>query len=92
MPTPARDEVATRVTDKLVAVSDEPVLAKQEASNLKIDLGMTAALIQAMAVPYSKISQSYDGGIKVTMVDAGKCVKVKDSIDLVFKRAQGNSS
>jgi len=89
MPTPTRKEVRDQVVEKIKAITDEDNLAENEDSDLQLDLGMGATLKKAMAVPYTKISTKYDNGITVTMSDAGKCQTVKDSIELVFKRAQG---
>jgi hypothetical protein len=86
---PNREEIKVRVIDKIKAVTDEDNLAENEMSDLKSDLGMGATLKKAMSVPYTKIAISYSTGISITMADAGKCKTVKDSIDLVHKRANG---
>lgn len=89
---PTRDEIKPQVIAKLNAVTDpKPLLTltTDESLNLFDELGMTATLKKAMGVPYTKISSKYDGGLGVSMSDAGKCETLKDSIELVFKRANG---
>lgn len=87
---PTRDEIKPKVIGKLKAITDEDDLVENEKSDLQRDLGMGPTLKKAMAVPYTKIAKSYKGGIGVSMGDAGDCKTVKDSIDLVFNRANGN--
>ena len=89
MPIPTRDLVGSQVKAVIGSTCGDPVAAQNESSNLELDLGMSAPVKTAMAVPYSKISQGYDNGIPVTPTDAGKCTTVGDAIDLVYKRAQG---
>lgn len=86
---PTRDEIKPRVIDKIKAITEEDDLAEKEESDLQRDLGMGATLKKAMAVPYTKIAKSYPTGIGVSMGDAGDCKTVKDSIELVLKRANG---
>lgn len=85
-----REEIKPLVIVKLKAITDMDDLAEIESSDLKRDLGMTSLLIQAMSRPYSKIACSYPSGVRITISDASKCETVKDSIDLVLKRAKGN--
>src|ERR1035438_6347988 len=91
MASPTRDEIKPLVVAKLKATTDEDVLVDDETSELKRDLGMTSLLVQAMSVPYTKISLRYPAGIAVTVKAAGKCETVKDSIDLVYKCANGGA-
>jgi hypothetical protein len=86
---PTREEIKPRVIDKIKAVTDEDNLVENEGSDLQRDLGMGATLKKAMAVPYTKIAKSYPNGIRVSMSDAAACKTVKDSIDLVYKRSNG---
>ncbi len=84
-----RDEIKPRVIGKIKSITDEDALAENEKSDLRRDLGMGATLKKAMAVPYTKIAKSYPTGICVSMGDAADCETVKDSIELVLKRANG---
>lgn len=86
---PSRDEIKPLVIEKIQAVTEEDALAQNEASRLWEDLGMSATVRKAMGLPYTKITRRYAGGIPVSMTDAGDCKTVADSIDLVFKRANG---
>lgn len=88
---PTREAIKPRVIEKIKAVTDEDDLVENEESDLQRDLGMGATLKKAMAVPYTKITKSYPTGIGVSMGDAGDCKTVKDSIELVLKRANGEN-
>lgn len=91
MANPAREVIKPLVVAKLKDVTDEDLSVDEERSELQRDLGMTLLLVQAMSVPYTKISLRYAAGIEVTVQAAGKCKTVKDSIDLVYKCANGGS-
>lgn len=88
---PTRDEIKPLVIEKIQVVTEEDELAKIETSNLWDDLGMGPTVKKAMGLPYTKISQKYPGGLDVSMTDAGACTTVGDSIDLVFKRSNGQN-
>ncbi len=86
---PNREEIKPRVMSKIKAITDEDDLVENEKSDLQRDLGMSAMLKKAMAVPYTKIAKDYPSGIRVTMSDAGDCKTVGDSVDLVLNRSNG---
>jgi hypothetical protein len=88
----SRDVIKPQVIKCIQAVTSEPALAENESSDLTRDLGMSQMVKEAMAVPYTKIAKSYPNGIEVTQSDAGGCKTVKDSIDLVHKRANGDKT
>ena len=87
---PSRDEIKPLVIEKIEAVV-EPDFKVKEDHDLFVDLGMGATVKKAMGVPYTKISKKFEKGLTVSMMDAGKCRTVKNSIDLVHKRANGDS-
>jgi len=86
---PTRDEIKPKVIAKIKAISDAVDLVEDEKSKLWNDLGMGPVVKAAMSLPYSKIAQKYPGGIVVSQAAAAKCETVKDSIDLVFNRSNG---
>jgi hypothetical protein len=86
---PTRDEIKPKVITKIKTISDAGDLAEDEKSHLWNDLGMGPVVKAAMSLPYSKISKKYPNGIVVSQAAAAKCETVKDSIDLVFNRANG---
>jgi hypothetical protein len=88
---PTRDEIKPKVIKVLSAVTQMPpkVLSDNEPYRLFQDLGMGPTLRQALAVPYTKISRQYPGGLPISMKEAGDLKTVKESIDLVEKRANG---
>jgi hypothetical protein len=88
---PTRDEIAPQVITILQSVTLEDDLAQIETSNLKDDLGISPSVKTLLSVPYTKVSRTYPLGIDVTMTPTGNCKTVKDSIDLVFRRSNGNT-
>jgi hypothetical protein len=60
-----------------------------ESDSLEGDLGMTVTVRRAMALSYNGILSSYGASRPVTMKDTGDLETVKESIDLVTKRANG---
>ncbi|MGZ3461236.1 MAG: hypothetical protein ACXU86_22330 [Archangium sp.] len=56
---------------------------------LEKDLGMTATVRRAMALPYNGIIANYAQGVRISMDEAGGLITVKDSIELVTNRANG---
>jgi hypothetical protein len=88
---PTRKEIKQRVIEKIAAVIDEPVSAVSETDKLWEKFGMGPTVRRAMALPYSKIALSYEGGRAVSQADAEKQQTVKTSIDLVTSRAQGKA-
>jgi hypothetical protein len=87
----SRDEIKPQVIKCIQAVTSEPALAENENSDLSRDLGMSPKVKECMGVSYTKIAKSYTTGNEVTQSDAGGCKTVKDSIDLVHKRANGDN-
>jgi len=88
---PSRDDIKVQVIARIASVVHCPANQIAETNYLWQDLGMGPTVRQAMGMPYTKISQSYKGGLVVSMSDAGKCNTVKDSIDLVTQRANGRN-
>lgn len=88
---PSRSEIKQKVVGLLAAVSRKPHEAEVETSNLEKDLELTSKIKSVLADPYTKISLEYPSGIRVTMKNSGDCKTVKDVIDLVHKRANGEA-
>ncbi len=81
----SRGTIAPLVIAKIDAVA-EPGRPIKETDRLLEDLGMTAGIRRAMALPFTKISKRF-GGKLVRMSKSKKLKKVKDAIDLVHKKA-----
>lgn len=81
----SREEIARRVIKKLENFA-EPDAEITEETRLEEDLGMTRTLRSAMALPYSKISRTF-GGKPIRIAEAGDLSDVKETIDLVHRRA-----
>lgn len=86
---PTRDEVKPQVLAALRAATGKTVV--REPQTLWENLGMGPAARKAMAIPYTKLSTQYANGIAVSITAAGKLKTVKDSIDLVERRANGRT-
>ncbi len=86
---PSRDEIKPLVVGKIAAMAHVAPSSISEPDSLEDDLGMTATVRRAMALPYNGIVATYPGGRSITMEEAGKLETVKESIDLVAKRANG---
>ena len=86
---PSRDEIAPRVLEKIGAMAHVSPSKVTENLSLEKDLGMTATVRRAMALPYNGIIGGYAEGVRISMDEAGGLMTVKDSIDLVTKRANG---
>jgi hypothetical protein len=80
-----RPTIKAEVIAKLTATV-EPANDITEGMDLADDLGMAGLYRRAMAMPYSKIATRY-GGKPVKLQEAQDLVTVKESIDLVHKRA-----
>jgi hypothetical protein len=87
-----KEEVAPLVIGKIANVIDKPDEFIEANHRLWEDLGMGPTLRKAMGVPFTKISKDRYNGLRVSMNDAGKCKKVQDCIDLVWKRAEGRKN
>lgn len=90
-----RKEIAARIFRKLWDLL-KPQLSynlDDETSwrdiNLSRDLFITDQLKEALSLPYSKISTSYEGGIPVSIDDADKVKTMADLVDLLYDRARG---
>ena len=86
---PSRDEIATRVLEKLGAMAHVSPSQVTENLSLEKDLGMTTTVRRAMALPYNGIIGRYAEGVRISMDEAGALKTVKDSIDLITNRANG---
>lgn len=82
-----REEIKAKVIAKLQAVSDHRPI--DDPDKLRDDLGMTAPLIEGMATPYDKIAQQYPGAKRVRLSDTRGNKTVKDAVDIVHMRANG---
>jgi len=86
---PTRDEIKQPVIAKIAAVAHVAVSRVVESASLEEDLGMTTTVRRAMALPYNGVLADHGGGASITMDEAGKLETVKESIDLVAKKANG---
>jgi len=64
----------------------DPDNSEDEKKILLDDLGMGPTFRRGMALPYTLISRRYDGAA-ITQSEAQDLRTVKDSVDLVYKRA-----
>jgi len=88
--------MATREEVKPLVVSKIRVVAHRsqdppETAKLFDDLGMGPTVRKAMALPYSRIATSF-GGLPVSQAAAGALKTVKESIELVLKKANARES
>jgi len=89
---PTRAEIKPKVVGKFAAIAHKPVSAIAESDDLEVDLGMSTTIRRAMVLPYNGIINEYEGGVSLTMDETGDLETVKESIDLVTKRANGDDS
>jgi hypothetical protein len=86
------DQIQPQVVSALADASGQ-LLDPSDPNTLNLmlwqDLGMGPAKLQLMAIPYTKISMSYSGGLPVGPTAAGNLETVGDSVTLVTRRAQG---
>jgi hypothetical protein len=87
---PSRDVIKVQVVAKLAAVSHIPADKIKEKHRLEVDLGMGPTVRKAMALPYNGIIDDYPSGELISMSAAGDLETVKESIDLVHARANGD--
>jgi hypothetical protein len=81
-----RHTIKKKVVRILSAVSNKPKSKIREKDSLKKQLLLSSAMIKALAAPYTEVSKSH-GGKRITISEAGKLETVKESIDLVHKKA-----
>jgi hypothetical protein len=60
-----------------------------DAKDLFFDLGLGENIQQGLAIAYTQISIDYQGGLPVSQTSARACETVKDAVDLVHARANG---
>jgi hypothetical protein len=85
---PSRSEIKPQVVAKIAGMAHLPPAKVAESHALEDDLGMTATVRRAMALPYNRIVEAYSGR-RVTMDEAGGLETVRESIDLVTAKANG---
>ena len=82
----SRATIKSKVVRILSAVSNKPASKIQETDSLKNKLLLSAAMIKALAHPYTQVSR-FHGGKRITISEAAKLKTVGKSIDLVHERA-----
>ena len=87
---PTRADIKPDVIHVLAAVAWVDESSIKEPSKLFEDLGLGPLVRKALSVPFSEISRQYESGKNVSQAAAGKLKTVKESIDLVLKRAKGD--
>jgi hypothetical protein len=93
-PNPARAEIKPQVDHVLNAAcahagnptQPEPI---DDKKSLEDDLLLGPTTKAALAVAYTAITLQYQGGVPVSISDAGGCDTVGNAVDLVQKRASG---
>jgi hypothetical protein len=92
---PTKQDIAPKVIEILTDTARHfgtiPNGGVKQTHSLSGDLNLSPIIIKALAVPYSKISRSYEGGLRVSQDDASKVKKASDAITLVLNRANGIS-
>ncbi len=88
---PSRAEIKPKVIKKLAVIADVPISSVTESTRLWEDLDMGTTVRKALALPFSKIAKSYDGGIAIPQSGCADLKKAKDAINLVTKRARGQA-
>ena len=91
---PSRTEIKPQVDHVLnsaCAYAGNPTHSEpiDDKLSLEDDLLIGPTTKAGLAVPYTAISVSYEGGLPVAIVDAAGCDTVGDAVDLVYKRANG---
>lgn len=87
---PSRDEIKHQVIQKIAMVAETPSEEIHEKDRLWEDLDMAPLLRKTMAKPYTRIARKYEGGLPISMDEAGSLDTVKAAIDLVTRRANGD--
>jgi hypothetical protein len=93
-PNPSRAEIKPQVDHVLNSAcahagnptQPEPI---DDSLSLEDDLLIGPNTKAGLAVAYTAISLSYQGGLPVSIADAGGCNTVGDAVNLVHKRANG---
>jgi hypothetical protein len=88
MPTPTRDEIKPKVIHNIGVLSGFDDSHINETQKLEDDLGLSDWQRGALAPGFQKIARAYKPAAVISMDECKKLETVKDSIDLVFKRAQ----
>jgi hypothetical protein len=96
-PNPGRDEIKPQVDHVLNSACEhagnptfpEPI---DDKKSLEDDLLLGPTTKAALAVAYTAITLQYQGGVPVSISDAGGCDTVGNAVDLVHKRADGNKN
>jgi hypothetical protein len=83
----SREEIAPQVTGKIRSVGNLHFDPK-EGDGLFEDLRMGPPIRRALALPFSRISKR-NGGQTISGDEAERLRTVGESIDLVFRRANG---
>jgi hypothetical protein len=91
---PSRPEIKPQVDHVLNSAcahagnptKSEPI---DDKLSLEDDLLIGPETKTALAVAYTAISLQYQGGIPISLNDAGGCDTVGDAVDVVYKRANG---
>lgn len=86
---PSRGAIKKEVVKVMEHVSRHSPIS--EDNKLWEDLGMGSILRKALAVPYTRLSEEY-GGLRITMSEAEELTTVRESIDLVHKRSNGDAT
>ena len=94
-PNPSRAEIKPQVDDVIngaCAHAGNPTQPRPIKDNLNLedDLLIGPNTKAGLAVAYTAISLSYQGGHPVSIADAAACDTVGDAVNLVHKRANGN--
>ena len=96
-PNPSRGKIKPQVDHVLNSAcahagnptQPEPINDKK---SLEDDLMLGPNTKEALAIAYSAIALQYQGGIPVSLSDAGGCDTVGNAVDLVHKRACGKTN
>jgi hypothetical protein len=84
----SREEIAPEVIAKIRSVADLHFDPK-EGDRLFEDLRMGPSLRRSLALSFSEIANPQNGGKPISGNEAEGLRTVRDSIDLVFRRANG---
>ena len=87
---PPRSEIKPKVIKAIAKLVQKPEDEVKENDRLWEDLDMGPASRKAMAKPYTEISMKYPAGKRISMASAGALKTVKESVDLVLKKANGD--
>jgi len=88
---PSRAQIKPQVIGRIAEAAERSPKTIREKDRLWEDLDLGPLLKKAMSVPYTKITQQFAGGLPISMDEAENLETVKSSIDLVTRRANGDS-